>query len=46
MIVEERIYTLKIGAINEYKKLYLAEGYEVQKAILGDLIGYYLSPIN
>lgn len=46
MIVEERTYTLKIGALNDYRDLYLAEGFEVQKSILGNLIGYYFTDIG
>lgn len=41
MIVEERIYTLHIGKVPEYLKLYEAEGLAVQKRILGNLLGYY-----
>jgi hypothetical protein len=41
MIVEERIYTLHIGKVPEYLKLYEAEGLEVQTRILGNLLGYY-----
>jgi predicted RNase H-like nuclease len=41
MIVEERIYTLHVGKVPEYLKLYEAEGLEVQTRILGNLLGYY-----
>ncbi|WP_424972751.1 NIPSNAP family protein [Dinoroseobacter sp. S76] len=41
MIVEERIYTLHIGKVPEYLKLYEAEGLVVQTRILGNLLGYY-----
>lgn len=41
MIVEERIYTLHIGKVPEYLKLYEAEGLAVQTRILGGLLGYY-----
>ena len=41
MIVEERIYTLHIGKVPEYLKLYEAEGLAVQTRILGKLLGYY-----
>ncbi|NBT29558.1 MAG: NIPSNAP family protein [Gammaproteobacteria bacterium] len=43
MIVEERIYTLKIGALKAYRELYLAEGFEVQRSILGEPLGYYFT---
>lgn len=41
MIVEERIYTLHIGQVPEYLRLYEAEGLAVQTRILGNLLGYY-----
>lgn len=41
MIVEERIYTLHVGKVPEYLKLYAAEGLAVQTRILGNLLGYY-----
>ncbi|WP_419908860.1 NIPSNAP family protein [Hoeflea sp.] len=41
MIVEERIYTLHVGKVPEYLSLYEAEGLEVQKGILGRMIGYF-----
>lgn len=43
MIVEERIYTLKIGKAAEYLKLYEQEGMAIQRPILGGLIGYYFT---
>ena len=41
MIVEERIYTLHIGKVPEYLRLYEKQGLEVQPRILGSLLGYY-----
>lgn len=41
MIVEERIYSLHVGKVPEYLKLYEAEGLAVQTRILGNLLGYY-----
>jgi hypothetical protein len=41
MIVEERIYTLHVGKVPEYLRLYEAEGLAVQTRILGGLLGYY-----
>ena len=46
MIVEERIYTLKPGALPEYRAIYLAEGKDVQIDTLGNLIGYYVTEIG
>jgi hypothetical protein len=41
MIVEMRTYTLALGATGRYFKLYREKGLEVQKRILGHLVGYY-----
>jgi hypothetical protein len=49
VIVEERIYTLRPGGAAEYLRLYEAEGLEVQRPILGRLIGYFrteIGPLN
>jgi len=41
MLYEERTYTLKPGSLAAYLKTYEAEGLAVQKAILGNLVGYF-----
>lgn len=41
MLYEERTYTLKPGSLGTYLKTYEAEGLAVQKAILGNLVGYF-----
>ena len=49
MIVEERTYTVKPGAIAEYLKIYEAEGQHIQIPGLGRLVGWYwteLGPLN
>jgi hypothetical protein len=49
MIVEERIYTLEAGTAAQYLKLYEAEGIEIQKRILGNMVGYFsteVGPLN
>ena len=46
MIVEERIYSLQIGAVPEYLRLYEAEGLTIQRPILGRLIGYFSTDIG
>ncbi len=46
MIVEERIYTLEVGKVPEYLRLYEAEGLAIQRPILGNLIGYFSSEIG
>ena len=46
MIVDERTYTLHIGKIPEYLRLYQAEGLEIQKKTLGNLIGYFVTEVG
>ncbi len=46
MIVEERIYTLKVGKAAEYLKIYEQEGLAVQGSILGGFFGYYFTEIG
>jgi hypothetical protein len=46
MIVEERIYSLQIGAVPEYLKLYEAEGLAIQRPILGRMVGYFSTEIG
>jgi hypothetical protein len=49
MIVEQRTYTLQPGTIQEFLRLYEAEGYDIQRSALGDPVGYYsteVGPIN
>ncbi|MFO1013346.1 MAG: NIPSNAP family protein [Caulobacteraceae bacterium] len=46
MIVEMRTYTLFVGKTGEYLRHYQAEGLEVQKRILGNLVGYYTTEIG
>lgn len=46
MIVEQRTYSLKIGAVPKYLALYEAEGLPVQRAILGRMVGYFSSDIG
>jgi hypothetical protein len=41
MIVEERIYTLHPGKAPEYLRIYEAEGLEIQRRILGRMVGYF-----
>lgn len=43
MIIEERIYTLKIGKVAEYLKLYEQEGMAIQRPHLGGFLGYYFT---
>lgn len=46
MIIEERIYSLKIGAVPLYLKLYEEEGLAIQRPILGRMVGYFSSDIG
>ena len=46
MFVEQRTYTTRPGKLREYLALYQAEGYEVQRRILGRLVGYYHTEIG
>ena len=43
MIVELRTYTLAPGRVGEFLRLYEAEGIEVQRRILGNLVGFFTS---
>src|SRR5205085_7616252 len=46
VIVEERIYTLQIGAVPEYLRLYEEEGLAIQTRILPRMIGYFSTEIG
>ncbi len=46
MIVEERIYEIKVGMLPKMLSLYEAEGMKVQKAILGNMVGYFTTDIG
>jgi hypothetical protein len=49
MLVEERIYTCHPGKVPQYLRMYEAEGFAIQRPILGNLVGYFtteLGPLN
>src|SRR3990170_8033507 len=46
MIVEERIYTLEVGKVPEYLRLYQEEGLAIQTRILPRLVGYFHTEIG
>ena len=46
MIVEERIYTLKVASVPEYLKVYEAEGFKIQLGHLGHQVGYYSTEVG
>ena len=41
MIVEQRTYTLKPGTVGEWMKRYQEEGLDIQRPVLGTLVGYF-----
>lgn len=46
VIVEMREYTLQAGKVSEYLQLYEREGLEVQREILGQMVGYYSTEVG
>ena len=46
MLVEQRTYTTHPGKWRDYLMLYEAQGLEVQRRILGRMVGYYYSEIG
>ena len=46
MIVEQRTYTTHPGKWREYLALYEQEGLQIQRQILGRMVGYYYSDIG
>lgn len=49
MIVEQRTYRFKPGAVPQFMALYEAKGLALQKQVLGNLLGYFvteLGPLN
>lgn len=46
MIVEQRTYSLEIGAVPEYLSLYENEGLAIQRSILGRMVGYFSTEIG
>ncbi|UUX95350.1 NIPSNAP family protein [Aquabacterium sp. J223] len=46
MLVEQRIYELKVGAAHEFLRAYEAEGLAVQTGALGRLLGYFVSEVG
>ncbi|MFJ3681361.1 NIPSNAP family protein [Pseudomonas sp. NPDC090208] len=41
MLIEQRTYHLKPGAIHEFLRMYEEEGLKLQREALGNLIGYF-----
>lgn len=46
MIVEQRTYTLEVGNVPTYLAMYQAEGIEIQRRILGNMLGYFSTEVG
>ena len=46
MIIDYRAYTLKVGTVPLFLKLFAEEGRDVQKRILGNFIGMFRTEIG
>ena len=46
MIIEQRTYSLQIGAVPQYLTLYEEEGLAIQRPILGRMVGYFSTEIG
>lgn len=46
MLVEQRTYELKPGSLNEFLRAYEAEGLAIQRAALGNLLGYFVTEVG
>ena len=46
MIVEQRTYRFKAGKVPTFMAIYEEKGLEIQKRILGNLIGYFATEIG
>ena len=46
MIIEERTYTIQVGKVNAYRDYYQEHALEVQKRILGNLLGFFTSDLG
>lgn len=46
MIIEQRTYTLKLGAAPLYFSTYEKNGLAVQRRLLGNLVGYYTTDMG
>lgn len=45
-VIEERDYTIKPGRAGEFVALYEAHGLEIQKELLGEFLGYFISDVG
>ena len=46
MIIEQRVYTIKLGTAPVYFSNYEKLGLAAQRRVLGNLVGYYVSDIG
>ena len=46
MIVEQRTYTLEVGNVPTYLAMYQAEGIDIQRRILGNMLGYFSTEVG
>jgi hypothetical protein len=46
MIVEQRVYTLQIGKLNQFLEYYATHGLPIQQPILGNLVGYFYTDMG
>lgn len=46
MIIEQRVYTIKLGSAPLYFSSYEKAGLAVQRRVLGNLVGYYATDIG
>ena len=46
MILEMRTYTLHAGKLGEYFRVYEAQGFELQKRLLGGFVGSFVTEIG
>ncbi len=46
MLVEQRTYTTLPGRVRDYLSLYEEQGLEIQRRILGRMVGYYFSEVG
>ena len=46
MYVEERMYTLQVGKVPEYFKMYENEGLAIQTKHLPNMVGYYVTEVG
>ncbi len=46
MIIEQRTYTIQVGKMNAFRDYYAEHGLSIQKRVLGNLLGFFVSDIG